>query len=566
MAVYEHDVLVVGAGLAGMRAAIAAQGMGADVAMISKVHPVRSHSNAAQGGINGPGLGEGGGPWEEHAYETTKASDYLGDQDAITILAKEGGQEVLQCEHWGVVFSRTEDGRMAVRRFGGMGKARTFFVGAITGQAILHVLYEQLMKPATFNAMRNYEEWFVTSLIIDDGVCRGCVAMNIRTGELHAITAKATIIATGGLGRVYEPSTNALICTGDGIAMAYRAGAPIMDMEMIQIHPTTLKGSGVLITEGARGEGAYLVNKDGERFMTKYAPNMMELASRDVVSRAEQTEIDEGRGVDGSVFLDMRHLGIDLIKEKLEEIWEISRDLVNIDVSKELLPIRPGVHYAMGGVKTDVDGLTALPGLYSAGEAACVSVHGANRVGANSLLDTLVFGRRAAEHAVPWLREQNYKPIPESVTENDRKMISEIMARPSNGDRVARIRLDMGTSMNENVGMFRHPDKLNKQLGILKDLRARYEKVGIDDKGAVFNTDLLFHIELGFMLDCAEMIVKSAIERKESRGAHTRLDFPDRDDENWLKHIVLTRQPGGDEKMSYTPVTITEWQPQERKY
>ena len=566
MAVYEHDVLVIGAGLAGMRAAIQAQQMGADVAMISKVHPVRSHSNAAQGGINGPGVGEDGGPWEEHAYETTKASDYLGDQDAITILAQEGGREVLQAEHWGVVFSRKPDGHMAVRRFGGMGKARTFFVGAITGQAILHVLYEQLMKPQVFQAMRTYEEWFVTSLIMDDGQCRGCVAMNIRTGELHAITAKTTIIATGGLGRVYEPSTNALICTGDGISLGYRAGAPIMDMEMVQIHPTTLKGTGVLITEGARGEGAFLLNKDGDRFMEKYAPNMMELASRDVVSRAEQTELDEGRGVDGCVYLDMRHLGDALIKERLEEIYEIARDLVNIDITKELLPILPGVHYIMGGVKTDVDGLTPVPGLYSAGEAACVSVHGANRVGANSLLDTLVFGRRAAEHAVPWLRSQKFRPIPESVVEKDRKIIQGILDRPSSGERVAHIRRDMGTTMSQNVGIFRSLEKLEQQVENLKELRARYEKVGVEDKGKVFNTDLLFHIELGYMLDCAEMITKSAIERKESRGAHTRLDFPNRNDDEWLKHIVLTKQPDGSEKMSYLPVTITEWQPQERKY
>jgi|CXWL01.1.fsa_nt_gi succinate dehydrogenase / fumarate reductase flavoprotein subunit len=566
MAVYEHDLLVIGGGLAGMRAAISAQEMGADVAMISKVHPVRSHSNAAQGGINGPGVGEDGGPWEEHAYETTKASDYLGDQDAIEILAKEGGREVLQCEHWGVVFSRKPDGRMAVRRFGGMGKARTFFVGAITGQAILHVLYEQLMKPNVYSAMRTYEEWFVTSLIVEDGQCRGAVAMDIRTGQLHAITAKATIIATGGLGRVYEPSTNALICTGDGIAMAYRAGAPVMDMEMIQIHPTTLKGTGVLITEGARGEGAYLLNKDGERFMEKYAPNLMELASRDVVSRAEQMEIDAGRGVDGCVYLDMRHLGEDVIKEKLEEIYEIARDLVNIDIAKELLPILPGVHYSMGGVKTDVDGLTPMPGLYSAGEAACVSVHGANRVGANSLLDTLVFGRRAAEHAIPWMQGKTFKPVSEGVVEDDRKMIQDILDRPQNGDRIARIRKDMGVTMSANVGLFRSPDKLEHQLEELKTIRARYEKVGVEDKGRVFNTDLLFHIELGFMIDCAEMITKSAIERKESRGAHTRLDFPNRDDENWLKHIVLTKQPDGSEKMTYTPVTITQFQPQERKY
>lgn len=566
MAVYEHDVLVIGGGLAGMRAALRAQELGADVAMISKVHPVRSHSNAAQGGINGPGVGEDGGPWEEHAYETTKASDYLGDQDAITILAQEGGKEVIQAEHWGVVFSRKPDGHMAVRRFGGMGKARTFFVGAITGQAILHVLYEQLMRPNVYQALRNYEEWFVTSLIVDEGQCRGAVAMNIRTGELHAITAKATIVCTGGLGRVYEPSTNALICTGDGIALAYRAGAPIMDMEMVQIHPTTLKGTGVLITEGARGEGAYLLNKDGERFMTKYAPNLMELASRDVVSRAEQVEIDEGRGVDGCVFLDMRHLGEPLIKERLEEIYEIARDLVNIDITKDLLPIQPGVHYIMGGVKTDIDGLTPMPGLYSAGEAACVSVHGANRVGANSLLDTLVFGRRAAEHAVPWMQGKTFRPIPESVVKGDREMLRSVMDRPMNGDRVAKIRRDMGTSMSENVGLFRTPDRLETQVAALKELRARYEKVGVEDKGKVFNTDLLFHVELGYMLDCADMIVTSAIERKESRGAHTRLDYPNRDDENWLKHIMLTRQPDGSEKMSYLPVTITEWQPQERKY
>jgi succinate dehydrogenase / fumarate reductase flavoprotein subunit len=566
LAVFEHDILVIGAGLAGMRAALTAQQMGANVAMISKVHPVRSHSNAAQGGINGPGIGEDGGPWEEHAFETVKASDYLGDQDAITVLAQEGGREVLQMEHWGVVFSRRDDGRLATRRFGGMGKARTFFVGAITGQAILHVLYEQLMKPGVFQAMRTYEEWFVTSLIMDAGQCRGAVAIDIKTGELHAIAAKATIICTGGLGRVYEPSTNALICTGDGIAQAYHAGAPIMDMEMVQIHPTTLKGSGVLITEGARGEGAYLLNKDGERFMEKYAPNMMELASRDVVSRAEQTEIDEGRGVDGCVFLDMRHLGEQLIRERLEEIYEIARDLVNIDLTTELLPIQPGVHYIMGGVKTDSNGATAVPGLYSAGEAACVSVHGANRVGANSLLDTLVFGRRAGEHAVNWLRGETFGAVPESATEHDRAMICDILERPKSEDRVARIRLDMGLTMSENVGLFRTPDKLEKQLAELKQIRARYERVGVEDKGKVFNTDLLFHIELGYMIDCAEMITKSAIERKESRGAHMRRDYPSRDDANWLKHIVLTKEADGTQKMTYAPVTITEWQPQERKY
>jgi succinate dehydrogenase / fumarate reductase flavoprotein subunit len=292
----------------------------------------------------------------------------------------------------------------------------------------------------------------------------------------------------------------------------------------------------------------------------------MELASRDVVSRAEQMEIDEGRGVDGCVFLDLRHLGEQLIKERLEEIYEIARDLVNIDLTKELLPILPGVHYIMGGVKTDVDGACPMPGLYSAGEAACVSVHGANRVGANSLLDTIVFGRRAAEHAVPWLKSQKFKPIPESVVNADRDMLRGVLDRSTNGDRVAKIRRDMGVSMSENVGLFRSPDKLEKQLDVLKELRARYDKVGVEDKGKVFNTDLLFHIELGYMLDCADLITKSAIERTESRGAHTRLDFPNRDDENWLQHIAYTRKPDGTDEKSYIPVTITQFEPQERKY
>ncbi len=344
MADLEHDVLIIGAGLAGMRAALAAQAEGANVGMISKVHPVRSHSNAAQGGINAA-LNEGDS-WEEHAFDTVKGSDYLADQDSVEILCQEAGPELIVLERMGVIFNRDETGRLGTRRFGGAKRARTYFVGDITGQAILHVMYEQLTKAEGHGQtpLRLYEEWFVTSLITDGGQCVGALALDVRTGELHAILAKGTILATGGLGRVYEPSTNALICTGDGMSWAWRAGAPLMDMEMVQHHPTTLKGSGVLITEGARGEGAYLLNSEGERFMKRYAPNAMELASRDVVSRAEQTEINEGRDVDGCVLLDMRHLDEQLIAERLWQIREIGIDLANVDVVKEPIPIRPGCH------------------------------------------------------------------------------------------------------------------------------------------------------------------------------------------------------------------------------
>ncbi|HXH22903.1 MAG TPA: FAD-binding protein [Dehalococcoidia bacterium] len=560
MAVYQHDVLIIGAGLAGMRAAIAAQLEGADVAIISKVHPVRSHSNAAQGGINAA-LGEDDS-WEEHAFDTVKGSDYLGDQDAIEVLCREAGPALIELERMGVIFHREESGRLGSRSFGGASKARTYFVGDITGQAILHVLYEQLIK----HGLRVYEEWFVTDLIVEDAVCKGAVAMEIRTGNVHVIAAKSTIIATGGLGRMYEPSTNALICTGDGISLAYRIGAPIIDMEMVQFHPTTLKGSGVLITEGARSEGGYLLNSEGERFMSKYAPNMMELASRDVVSRAEQTEINEGRGVDGCVLLDLRHLGEERVRERLWQIREIGIDFAGVDLVKEPIPVRPGVHYIMGGVKTDIDGKTPLEGLYAAGEAACVSVHGANRLGANSLLDTVVFGRRSGVATAERARSvMGWTPPSDRYAEETKRKLQAFLDRPLNGDRVAKIRLDMGNMMSELVGVFRTEEQLRLAVERMKDIRARYEKVGVENKGKVFNTDLLFAIELGFMIDCAEMTCVSAVARKESRGAHYRTDFPQRDDANFLKHIACTYSPEGPQ-LSEMPVTITRWQPQERKY
>ena len=556
----EHDVLVIGGGLAGLRAALAAGSNGADVAVITKVHPVRSHSNAAQGGINAA-LTDRGDSWEEHAFETVKGSDYLGDQDAIEVLCQEAGQAIIEQEHMGVIFSRDETGHLGARAFGGQQRARTFFVADFTGQAMLHVMYEQMVKAA----VRVYEEWFVTSLIIEDGECHGVVALEMMTGVLQIIKAKAVIMAAGGLGRLYEPTTNALICTGDGMALSYRAGAPLMDMEMVQYHPTTLKSNGVLITEAARGEGAYLLNAKGERFMEKYAPNMMELASRDVVSRAEQTEINEGRDVDGCVLLDLRHLGREKIHERLQYINEVSMDFLGIDLAEQPVPIRPGMHYQMGGVKTDVDGATAVPGLYAAGECACVSVHGGNRLGANSLLDTIVFGRRSGEAAAIYSREKRDRSIPESRLSQDEDHLKEIMDRKDNGDTPAKIRLDMGSTMNDYVAVFRTTEGMETAREKLRSLNDRYQRVPVQDKGRVFNTNVIFAIELGFMLDCAETIVVSALERKESRGAHFRLEYPERDDENWLKHITVRHTPDGP-RLEYTPVTITQWQPQIRSY
>jgi len=561
-----HDVLIIGAGLAGQRAALAAAERGASVAIMSKVHPVRSHSVAAAGGINAAISVDD--DWRSHAYDTVKGSDFLGDQDAIEIMCSEAPAEVLHLEHIGVPFHRNDEGEMDLRAFGGASLKRTAYVADITGQALLHVLYEQLMKH--HETVQRYEEWFTTSLLIDgDGRCHGVIARDIRSGEMEAFTAKNVILACGGAGQVYKPTTNGLIVTGDGIALAYRAGAPLMDMEMVQYHPTTLVETGILITEGARGEGAHLLNADGERFMEKSAPNKMELASRDVVSRAEQIEINDGRGVGpdrAGIYLDVTVVPRRRTLEALREIVNLGRDFAGVDITREPIMIRPGQHYIMGGVKTDVDGRTSIEGLYAAGEVACVSVHGGNRLGANSLLDTLIFGRRAGEHAAERAARMGM-PAPDGKAQlrEDSERIAEIIARPRGGRRVSEIKNELGEIMNAHAAVFRDEQGLQAALETVRRLREEADRAWIDDRGTVFNQDVLGAMELGFMVDCAETTVAAAIERKESRGAQFRTDFPERDDEQWLKHIDVTLGDGNPE-ISYSPVTITQWQPEERKY
>jgi succinate dehydrogenase flavoprotein subunit len=562
-----HDVLIIGAGLAGQRAALAAADEGASVAIMSKVHPVRSHSVAAAGGINAALNPED--TWESHAYDTVKGSDFLGDQDAIEVMCRAAPDELLHLEHIGVTFHRNERGELGTRAFGGASAARTYYVADITGQAILHVLYEQLLKYT--DRVDRYEEWFTTSLILDDeGTCVGCVARDIRSGVMETFNAKNVILASGGAGQCFKPTTNALICTGDGIAQAYRVGAPLMDMEMIQYHPTTLVENGFLITEGARGEGAHLLNSDGERFMEKYAPNKMELASRDVVSRAEQTEINEGRGTgpEGSgIALDITVVPRKRTLEALREIVNIGKDFAGVDITREPIQIRPGQHYIMGGVKTDVEGRTSIPGLYAAGEVACVSVHGGNRLGANSLLDTLIFGARAGKHAA---NRSPHMPMPDAgrgPLHRDERMIERIIARERNGGRrISEIKDELGTTLNRHCAVFRDEAGLREAHEVVRRLKEEEKAAYIDDRGTVFNQDVLGAIELGYMLDCAEAIVVAAIERKESRGAQFRTDYPERNDDEWLKHIDLNRNGDDTPQITYSPVTITKWQPEERKY
>jgi succinate dehydrogenase / fumarate reductase flavoprotein subunit len=557
----KHDVLVVGAGLAGMRAAVEAFDVGADVALISKIHPVRSHSGAAEGGINAALGNASEDDPEKHAFDTVKGSDYLGDQDAIQVLCDEAPGDVYQLEHWGAVFSRTEDGRIAQRPFGAAGEPRTAYAADITGHVLVQVLYEQVMK----RDLTVYEEWFAWKLVENEGRCQGVICWDLLNGGLKTLGAKTVILATGGAGRLYTGTTNAYSCTGDGMALALDVGVPLEDMEMMQFHPTTLAPSGVLITEGCRGEGAYLLNSENERFLKDYAPNAMELASRDVISRAEQTEIDLGRGVDGNVLLDLRHLGAEKILERLHGTRELSMTFAGVDPIYEPIPVRPGAHYHMGGVDTDAWGRTELEGLYAAGECACVSVHGANRLGGNALMETITFGKRAGRHAADWALTHTTVTVPAGVESDAERELKALLDR-ANGERPWSIREELATTMHENFGVFRREDQMLRQGEIVAGLRDRYENVVVDDKGDVFNTDLTQALELGFLLQLADCMVVSGLARKESRGAHARPDdYPDRDDENFMKHTIV-RSVDGRPELEWRPVTMTKWQPQERKY
>src|SRR5438309_1335633 len=544
-----------------MRAAIEAFDAGANVAMISKIHPTRSHSGAAEGGINAA-LGNASEDSPEiHAFDTVKGSDYLGDQDAIQILCDEAPADVYQLEHWGAVFSRTEDGRIAQRPFGAAGAPRTAYAADITGHVLVHVLYEQVMK----REIPTYEEFFAWKLVMNDDRCQGVIAWDLLDGGLKSIGAKTVVVTTGGAGRLYVGTTNAYACTGDGMSMALRVGVALKDMEMMQFHPTTLAPTGVLITEGCRGEGAYLLNSENDRFLKRYAPNAMELASRDVISRAEQTEIDEGRGIDGNVLLDLRHLGADRILERLHGTRELSMTFAGVDPIYEPIPVRPGAHYHMGGVDTDVWGLTNVEGLYAAGECACVSVHGANRLGGNALMETITYGKRSGSHAADWALSHTTVEVPRSTETDAERELRELLRR-EDGERPWAIRDELATTMHENFGVFRREEQMERQGEIVASLRERYERVVVEDKGQVFNNDLTQALELGFLLELADCMVVAGLARKESRGAHARpYDFPDRDDANYMKHTLVSLADERPE-LEWRDVTMTKWQPQERTY
>jgi succinate dehydrogenase / fumarate reductase flavoprotein subunit len=555
-----HDIIIIGGGLAGLRAALEAHNRGTDVAVISKVHPIRSHSVAAQGGVNASLVHDDS--WEAHALDTVRGSDYLADQDAVEVLCREAPERVLEMEHWGTLFSRTRDGHIAQRPFGGAGFPRTCYAGDRTGHNLLHTLHEQVLRAR----IKIYREWLVTRLVVDGGRCTGFIAMHTPDSKLEAFRAKATVLATGGYGRIYQRSTNAIINRGYGISLAYHAGVPLQDMEFVQFHPTTLLGTNILITEGARGEGGYLYNNRHERFMEKYATDMMELAPRDIVARSIQTEVDEGRGFDGGyVQLDITHLGEKKIEERLGGIRQISIDFAGIDPVKEPIPVQPGQHYSMGGVSCDANGATPLEGLYAAGECACISVHGANRLGGNSLLETIVFGKRAGEHAAGYVQEMDVQGENAHLDSlaSEEQNISDLMG--GDGESFAVVRDELRSVMQQDVGVFRNQAGLQKAVETIRELREKGRNVRVKSSATLFNFELLNAIELKGMLELGQVIAKGALAREESRGAHYRTDFLERDDEHWLRHTLAYQTPEGP-RLEYKEVTITQFQPKRREY
>ncbi|MCI0416944.1 fumarate reductase (quinol) flavoprotein subunit [bacterium] len=576
--IHECDVLIVGAGGAGLRAAIAVVETNPKlrVAVISKVYPMRSHTVSAEGGA--AAVIKTNDSLDAHAYDTISGGDWLTDQDAVEAFVKEAPEEMLRLEHWGCPWSRNEDGTIAVRPFGGMKIERTWFATDKTGFHMLHSLFQTSLK---YDQIQRFDEFFVTTLLVDNGRCRGVVAVELSTGKIHSITAKAVILCTGGCGRVFPFTTNANIKNGDGMALAYRAGVPLKDMEFVQYHPTGLPFTGILITEAARAEGGWLLNKDGYRYLQDYnlgtpqpkpVLRSMELGPRDRLSQAFVKEQGKGRTLKGAygdyVHLDCRHLGEKVINSKLPFVRELCLKYENIDPIKEMIPVRPVVHYMMGGIHTDIHGATPVAGVYAAGEAACVSINGANRLGSNSLTECLVFGARAGKAAALFASDQkNSSSAVTALTMNEFKRLEKQFLRKEGGsERIASVRKEMHQAMEEGAGIYRTEGSLKKSEEIMRNLQERFTRILLGDQSYTFNTELLAAIELSYMLDVAEAIIQSALKRTESRGSHQRTDHPQRDDQNFLAHSLAYRNGGGPPRVEYVPVTITRWPPGERVY